>query len=338
MTNQCETIGSAKEMLGSAIRLDLSQGEDGPVFIEPAAGHSFNHGQFLNWTRTIREVLDGLILQYGGIVLRGFPIRTTNDFNALMECFPFYHRGYQGGWSPRRQLASRALESTVLERHLKLPVHSEMAYLRDYPPRIAFFCRIAAGSGGETIIADLRKVTARLPEDIRSLVASHKVRYARNYAPIGADISEAANNPDKVPWDHAFSSISRNEVEACCAAMGMEAIWNVDGSLTVVSQVEPFAVHPRTGETIYRSTVHNGGRLAGTVADTTGQAFPTGSSFDDGSRLSEAQTAAIRAVLDDATIGWPWQSGDVMILDNLLMAHGRNPYEGEREIQVSLLD
>lgn len=338
MTDLIKTTEPIVAALGSNVRLHLPFPDSPPLFIEPAPGADYKFEHFLDWARASRCELDRLILHYGGIVLRGFPLRTTDDFNALMECFPPYQRGYSGGWSPRRQLASRALESTVLERHLRLPVHSEMAYLRDYPPRIAFFCRIAASSGGETIIADLRRVTARLPEDVRRLVASHRIRYARNYAPSGSDIAAAANNPDKVPWDHAFGTLVRSEVDASCAAMDMSAIWNEDGSLTVVNEVDPFAVHPITGETIYRSTVHSGGRLAGSVADTTGQAFPTGSSFADGSRLSEAQTGAIKAVLDEATVGWPWQQGDLMILDNLLVAHGRNPYQGEREIQVSLLD
>ncbi len=323
------------------VRLSVPRPGYPPVFVEPVDDALLDRENFLQWLVRRQHDLDNLVVEHGGIVLRGFPVRTTDDFNDLVALFPSYQGGYRGGASPRRRLASRVLESTALASHLKITLHSEMAYTRDYPPRIVFFCRVLAKKGGETIIADLRRITAKLPREIRKLIESKKVRIVRNYAPAGADFGAAAQNPDHLPWDHGLGTNDREEAERLCASMGMQPIWNEDGSLTVISQVEPFATHPKTGRSIYRSTLHTGGRIPNLSADeqafTKHQAMPTGYYLGDGTPLPLAHADTIKAIVDEETLAWPWRAGDVMILDNLLVAHGRNPFEGEREVQVALL-
>ncbi len=65
--------------------------------------------------------------------------------------------------------------------------------------------------------------------------------------------------------------------------------------------------------------------------------FPTGATLGDGKRLDAEEMAHIDTLCDKATYAWPWRDGDVMVLDNLQVWHGRNPYEGERDVQVALL-
>jgi alpha-ketoglutarate-dependent taurine dioxygenase len=38
----------------------------------------------------------------------------------------------------------------------------------------------------------------------------------------------------------------------------------------------------------------------------------------------------------DNAISFRWERGDVLLLDNYLVAHGRNPYEGPRKILVAM--
>ena len=35
-------------------------------------------------------------------------------------------------------------------------------------------------------------------------------------------------------------------------------------------------------------------------------------------------------------ISFPWETGDVMVLDNVLFAHARNPYSGKRKLFVTM--
>jgi alpha-ketoglutarate-dependent taurine dioxygenase len=39
---------------------------------------------------------------------------------------------------------------------------------------------------------------------------------------------------------------------------------------------------------------------------------------------------------DRHTFGIPWQKGDVALLDNMKISHGRMPFEGDRRILVAM--
>jgi len=309
-----------------------------PLFIEPVPGRFGSREEALAWLQLQRPLLDGLILEHGAIVLRGFLIGTAEDFDRAIGMWPPYERGYLGGNSPREVVTGKVLEATRMDASLRLPVHSEMAYLDQWPARIAFFCRAPAARGGETIIADLRAVSRRLPASIREQVAKLGIRVVRNYAPPSNHLAGEIAHPDAVPWNKALRSDDRAEVESRCAELGMRCTWNGDGSLTLVNEVEGFATHPRTGQSIYRTTIHHSGRALVAPPPNAGhQALPTGTTLGDGTNLSEEDRTRILGLLDEETLSWPWRAGDLMILDNLQIAHGRNPYEGERETLVALL-
>ena len=64
--------------------------------------------------------------------------------------------------------------------------------------------------------------------------------------------------------------------------------------------------------------------------------LPRNAYFGDGSPISDVDLAEIRGAIDAATVAFPWQARDVLLLDNMLVAHGRNPYRGERKILAAL--
>ena len=59
--------------------------------------------------------------------------------------------------------------------------------------------------------------------------------------------------------------------------------------------------------------------------------------FGDDSEISvEAMAKAIQ-IGDELSFDMPWQSGDVVLVDNFLVMHGRRPFEGQRRVLASLI-
>jgi hypothetical protein len=64
--------------------------------------------------------------------------------------------------------------------------------------------------------------------------------------------------------------------------------------------------------------------------------FRLNSRFGDGTPLDVGQLNHIREVLRNEMTIFSWQEGDVMVLDNLLSAHGRMPFSGPRKIILAM--
>lgn len=330
--------------LGSEVSLFMHDVNVSPVFIEPNSGDISGPLKFKAWIANQRLAIDDAITNFGGVVFRGFGIRSIDDFDAVISEFPMYDEGYRGGGFVRSRIKGNVLESTRIDPSIRIGLHSEMAYLRDYPPRIAFFCRRAASVGGETTVCDMGQVTRNLPEEIREKMDRLGVRNVRNYAAWSADPNAGQDLPDEMPWNRSFATDSQEEASFLCRRMGIKPVWNEDGSMTLINHLSSFNFHPFTGEKIYRSNLHSGGRM--TVKDSlvevadrirSKQKMLTGSYWGDGSSLTPEEIRVIATTVRDFTISWAWQNGDIMVLDNLKMAHGRNSFEGEREVHVALL-
>lgn len=332
--------------LGELVRCTAFEPGTPPLFIEPATDALKEREGLLQWARECRPTLDALICEYGGIVLRGFPISETAHFAALMALFPTFHGDYKGGVAPRMRVEGQVMEATRLDRAVRLRLHSEMAYLRDYPLRIAFFSRKAADIGGETIIGDVRGLLESLPQPLCKKLEEHGIMTVRNYAPRTAALDAAVPHMDLRGWNLAFETDDPAEVEEVCRSKGLEPLWNEDGSLTVINRTGAAAAHPKTGQLLYRSNLHSYNTV--TVSEgldaelveriRASQKHPTGTFLGNGDPLTLDEVQHFEHFLDQRTRAWPWLDGDVMILDNLETWHGRNPYQGSRDVQVAMLD
>jgi alpha-ketoglutarate-dependent taurine dioxygenase len=282
-----------------------------------------------------RELRDSLH-RHGALLFRDFSVEDAENFQRAVQVFAPALRNYQGGDSPRGSVTDKVYTSTAYPASLPIPLHNEMSYSRDYPALIAFYCEVAPKADGETPLADCRQVLQSLSADLLERFETRKLRYIQNL-PDGAGLGKS--------WQATFETDDREQVEAILRDRGAEWEWRRQrgGALRVIEIVEPIITHPSTGEDVFFSQAHlwhvssldpqTRKALTRLVAEDDLYHHCT---FGDGAPISEHDLLEIRRALEAATVAFPWRRHDVLLVDNLLVAHGRNPFAGERRILVAL--
>lgn len=282
----------------------------------------------------LKELVDEHLLRDGGILFRGFGLEGAEQFRQFAASFGHPLLNYEFGSTPRTNVTQGVYTSTEYPAHQHIPLHNEQAYSRDWPMKIWFYSMIAAKSGGETPIADSREVYRRVPAHIRERFVSKGLMYVRNFGN-GLDVS----------WEDVFNTEDPQEVEAYCAAHGIVCEWKDDGELRTRQVCQAVAQHPVTGDMVWFNQAHlfHISNLPPEVRESLldivdEEDLPRNVYYGDGSPIEDEVLEAIRAVLEDCKISFLWQEGDVMMLDNMLAAHARSPFEGPRKVIVAMAE
>jgi alpha-ketoglutarate-dependent taurine dioxygenase len=282
------------------------------------------------WVETNKQSVLDRLQTTGAVLFRNFDLLSIPHFEQLLTNLSGELVDYSYRSTPRNQVSGKIYTSTHYPAHQTIVLHNEMSYTRQWPMVIGFFCVQPASEGGETPIVDSRRVFAQIDTAIKEEFIRKQVMYVRNYTD-ALDLS----------WREVFQTNSRTEVENYCLKAGMEVQWNGDKLRT--SQVcQAVTQHPVTGEMVWFNQAHlfHVSSLGQEMRDSLQSAAegnePRNAFFGDGSEIDGAALDHIRAVYDNEKVTFPWQRGDILILDNILKAHGRNPYRGPRQIVVGM--
>ena len=110
----------------------------------------------LDWVVTHRQALQSQLSQHGAIILRGFGIADSDQFDRLIRAFDWPNFTYAESLSNavRRNRTERVFTANEAPSTVSIYLHHEMAQTPVYPSRLLFFCQQAAESGGATRSAD----------------------------------------------------------------------------------------------------------------------------------------------------------------------------------------
>lgn len=304
-----------------------ADGRSLPLLVRPAAADVALAG----WIAANREQMRQWLDRHGAVLFRGFGVADAAGLGVLLRAAGAEPLDYTERSSPRRELGGRVYTSTEHPAHAEIPLHCENSYQSAWPAVLMFLCRVPAATGGETPLADTRRIHARLPPDLIDRFRTHGVMYRR-----------CLDGRLGLSWQDVLGTADRDEAERHCVARGLRFSWRADGALRTEAVRPLVDRHPRTGEPIWfnhmlffhPSTLDPEARAA--LAGLASEDLPNDTRFGDGSAVSDEAVATLREAYRREDMRFTWEAGDVLLLDNMLAAHGRAAFTGRREVLVAM--
>ncbi len=301
-----------------------------PLLMEPA-GDDVN---LASWVKNNLPLVDAELAQHGAIMFRGFNIDSASKLEQLIKSISGEPLAYIERSSPRSQVSGNVYTSTDYPPDKSIFPHNEQSYNLNFIMKIFFCCVQRAEQGGETPVIDCRKIFNRIAPKIRERFMKKKYMYVRNF-----------RENFGLPWQTAFQTNDRARVAAYCLENEIEFEWMDDNRLRTRQVREPVAHHPRTGVPVWFNhlTFFHVSTLESEVRDMLLSQFeddelPNNTFYGDGSPIEPSVLDELRGAYLSEKVIFPWQEGDIMMLDNMLTAHGREPFVGARQIIVGMAE
>lgn len=301
-----------------------------PLVIQPRDGERID----LLEVALQKETLDALLGHYGAILFRGFDEASKEVFNDFISHVSSDALFYSERSSPRHAVYKNIYTSTDHPAEKEIVQHSEQSYNKSFPRRIFFYCEKPSEVGGNTPIADARKIYQRIPKEIVESFDKRQYRYSRCFWQVMG-----------TTWQTTFQTSEKSKVEEYCRSNDIHFEWFPDDVLKTYQMRRTTAYHPVTGEPCWfnHCAFFNLLSLDEETQEILSCSFephelPNQTFYGDGAIIEDAVVRALQDAYKAETVEFDWKTGDVIMIDNMLVTHGRRTYKGERSLLCGMSD
>ena len=270
--------------------------------------------------------------QEGALLFRGFAVADAEEFSDAVTVLGAEPLDYEERSTPRTQVGEHLYTATEYPAREPIFLHNENAYASRWPRLLAFHCEQPAQSGGAMILADTSRVYAGIPERLREDCERRGLLYRRRFID-GVGYS----------WQQAFGVCDEEQLARALEGRGYQ--WHQEGNQLVVQRASTWSMtHPQTNQTLWFN--HGVFFNAMSLPEATRRAFaqlfgqdiyPFQTLYADGSAIENQTYTTLRNAYEQALYRIFLQRGDVLLIDNLMTAHGRDAYTGQRKHYVKML-
>ena len=280
-----------------------------------------------------KDALRAFVAEHGALLVRGLELSDVGRVAAVFRELGQLMNETES-FAPRKRYAEGVYSATKWPPNQPMCVHHELSYALEVPSLMFFVCLVAPQSGGATPLADSATVLAALPPALVQRFEQHGWLLIRNYnEDIGASVADV------------FGTDDRRVVERYCRANAIEFEWRDGGGLRTRQRRNALVRHPINGRRCWFNQIAflNEWTLAPEVRDYLVDVYgrdglPFNTCFGNGDPIDAGIVEAINETYEAHTVRERWKASDLLIVDNIRIAHGREPFDGPRELVAGLAD
>jgi alpha-ketoglutarate-dependent taurine dioxygenase len=290
-------------------------------------------GDAARWAAEHRDALRAASAEHGSLLVRGLGLRDAAETEAVFRQLGRLMTEKEA-FAPRRPYSPGVYSSSKWPPNQPMCLHHELSYALEFPSFMLFACLTAPIDRGATPVADSAAVLHALPAELVERFERAGWLLIRNYNDdIGASVADA------------FGTDDRGAIESYCRAHAITFEWQPDGGLRTWQRRSAVITHPFTGQRCWFNQIAflNEWTIDPEVreylVDVYGKdGLPFNTRFGNGDAIGADIVQVINEVYEAHTVRERWQAGDLMLVDNVRTAHGREAFEGPREVVVAMAD
>ena len=311
--------------------MDAHSEQELPLIFEGAG----DGGTAAEFAASERPRLRAQLADKGALLLRGFACQGqwVDEFERVIRAFSGESLAYSERSSPRSSIKGNIYTSTDYPPDEEIFLHNENSYQSSWPGVLFFCCEQPPQTQGATPLADIRTVYKSIESSVRAEFEARGWMVVRNF-----------HEHFGVGWRQLFNTADRGQVEDYCRSREIRFEWRGDGLRTKAVRRAVHA-HPQTGEVVWfnhATFFHNTTLPADVRTGLLGlfgtDELPTNTYYGDGAPIPDDVVAHLRDCYRAAARRFDWRRGDVLVVDNMLAAHGREPFSGPRKIAVAMAE
>ncbi|XP_052187179.1 clavaminate synthase-like protein At3g21360 [Diospyros lotus] len=298
-------------------------GETMPLVLQPLEPSKNGLDSLLSALEKNKDWFEQMIIKNSAVLLRGFDVKNAVDFNDIVETCGWDDIRYVGP-APRTHVYKRIWTANEGPLSEFIYYHHEMVLITESPKKVILFCEIPPPEGGETPFVPSFRVTERMleefPEEVEEL---DRKGLQYSFTALGKNSTTSMRGRG---WEDAFGTSDREEAERRAKALGMEMEWLPNGGVKTI-------LGPRSLTRVFEG--RKGRRMwFNTMVGMYGKELSS-ATMADGTEIPEKLAKRGEEIIEEESIQFKWEKGDVLFLDNMALLHGRRPSLPPRKVLVA---
>ena len=287
---------------------------DAKLYTQPLSemlGQQVVNSENMNILALNEAAIIKLFQSEGVLLFRGFATN-VEIFTQFTNKFSKDFMDYTGGVFNRRIINGDSTILSVNDFNHEIKLHGEMYYQKTIPLMLWFFCAHPAAQDGETIFCDGKQFFNELSQPLKELFSQKKLKYRGHL--------------DKDAWQKQYKTNDLNVVKQICKSNDSHLAINKDESIDIHYICSAIQHSMYENHSVFISSLLPAKSM-----------YSESVSFDDGSEIDAKIMCELNDIAEKITTEICWEKGDVLMIDNTRIMHGRRAFvDDKRDIYIRL--